>query len=75
MRKYTYARLKEVGLELHPDINKRLRNRQCRAIAWLERVKRKQPAWFVHWCDRGELDVGAMGAESTGRFTLVSASS
>jgi len=42
---------------------KRLRNRKSRAIAWLERVKRKQPALFVHWCGCGEFNVGTMGAQ------------
>ena len=41
---------------------KRLRYRKVRAIAWLDRVKRKQPALFVHWCGCGEFNVGAMGA-------------
>jgi len=41
---------------------KRLRYRKVRAIAWLDSVKRKQPALFVHWCGRGEFNVGALGA-------------
>ncbi len=41
---------------------KRLRGHKDRAIVWLDRVKRKQPALFVHWCGCGEFSVGTMGA-------------
>ena len=41
---------------------KRLRGHKDRAIAWLDRVKRLQPALFVHWCGCGEFRVGTMGA-------------
>ena len=41
---------------------KRLRGHKDRAIAWLDRVKRNQPALFVHWCGVGEFRVGTMGA-------------
>ena len=41
---------------------KRLRGHKNRAYAWLDRVKRKSPSMFVHWCGRGDFVVGAMGA-------------
>jgi RNA-directed DNA polymerase len=42
--------------------HKRLRGHRTRAFAWLDRVKRKRPSLFVHWCGRGAFSVGAMGA-------------
>ena len=42
--------------------HKRLRGHKRRAIAWLDRLKRKSPGLFVHWCGRGDFAVGAMGA-------------
>ena len=41
---------------------KRLRGHQTRAFNWLDRVKRRQPGLFVHWCGRGAFSVEAMGA-------------
>ena len=41
---------------------KRLKGHKIRAFAWLDGVKRKQPALFAHWCGKGEFGVGAMGA-------------
>lgn len=32
---------------------KRLRGHKYRAFAWLDRLKRKSPALFPHWCGRG----------------------
>jgi RNA-directed DNA polymerase len=42
--------------------HKRVRGRKLRAIAWLDRVKRRSPGLFPHWCGRGDFAVGAMGA-------------
>ena len=41
---------------------KRLRGHKTRAFAWLERIKRRRPGLFVHWCGRGDFSVEAMGA-------------
>lgn len=41
---------------------KRLRGHKCRAIAWLDRLKRKSPALFVHWFGCGDFAVGTTGA-------------
>ncbi|WP_370552018.1 group II intron maturase-specific domain-containing protein [Haliea sp. E1-2-M8] len=41
---------------------KRLRGHKIRAFAWLDRVKRRYPGLFVHWCARGAFSVEAMGA-------------
>jgi RNA-directed DNA polymerase len=41
---------------------KRLRGHTRRAIAWLDRIKRRSPALFPHWCGRGGFAVGTMGA-------------
>ena len=41
---------------------KRLRYRKVWAIDWLDSVKRKRPALYVHWCGCGEFTVGTMGA-------------
>jgi RNA-directed DNA polymerase len=41
---------------------KRLRGHKARAFAWLDRVKRRYPSLFVHWCARGAFSVEAMGA-------------
>jgi RNA-directed DNA polymerase len=41
---------------------KRLRGHKIRAIAWLDRVKRRSPALFPHWCGRGGFAVGTTGA-------------
>jgi len=41
---------------------KRLRGHKGRAFAWLNRLKRKSPDWFVHWCGRGAFSVGTAGA-------------
>lgn len=41
---------------------KRLRGHKTRAFAWLDRVKRRSPGLFVHWCARGAFSVEAMGA-------------
>ena len=38
--------------------HKRLRGHKHRAIAWLNRVKRKNPGLFAHWCGRGNFAVG-----------------
>ena len=37
---------------------KRLRGHKERAFAWLDRLKRKSPGLFVHWCGRGGFAVG-----------------
>ena len=42
--------------------HKRLRGHRMRAVAWLDRVKRRSPALFPHWCGRGGFAVGTMGA-------------
>lgn len=42
--------------------HKRLRGHKVRATAWLDRVKRKSPGLFPHWCGRGAFAVGTMGA-------------
>lgn len=41
---------------------KRLRGHKTRAFAWLDRVRRRCPGLFVHWCARGAFSVEAMGA-------------
>jgi RNA-directed DNA polymerase len=41
---------------------KRLRGHKTRAFIWLDRVKRRQPGLFVHWCARGAFSVEALGA-------------
>ena len=41
---------------------KRLRGHKHRAFAWLDRLKRKSPSLFVHWCGRGDFAVGTTGA-------------
>lgn len=41
---------------------KRLRGHTRRALAWLDRIKRRSPALFPHWCGRGGFAVGTMGA-------------
>ena len=41
---------------------KRLRGHKQRAFAWLDRLKRKSPALFPHWCGRGGFAVGTTGA-------------
>jgi RNA-directed DNA polymerase len=41
---------------------KRLRGHPQRAFAWLDRLKRKSPGLFVHWCGRGDFAVGTTGA-------------
>jgi RNA-directed DNA polymerase len=41
---------------------KRLRGHKFRAFAWLDRLKRKSPALFPHWCGRGGFAVGTTGA-------------
>jgi RNA-directed DNA polymerase len=41
---------------------KRLRGHTCRAFAWLDRLKRRSPGLFVHWCGRGDFAVGTTGA-------------
>lgn len=41
---------------------KRLRGHKRRACAWLNRVKRKAPNLFPHWCGRGRFVVGTTGA-------------
>lgn len=40
---------------------KRLRGHKRRAIVWLDRLKRKSPGLFVHWCGRGDFAVGTTG--------------
>lgn len=42
--------------------HKRLRGHKQRAFAWLDRLKRKSPALFPHWCGRGGFAVGTTGA-------------
>ena len=42
---------------------KRLRGHKTRAFAWLERVRRRTPDLFVHWCGRGRFSVEVMGAQ------------
>ena len=42
--------------------HKRLRGHKTRAIAWLDRLKRRSPSLFVHWCGRGDFVVGATRA-------------
>jgi len=41
---------------------KRLRGHPQRAFAWLDRIKRRSPALFPHWCGRGDFAVGTTGA-------------
>jgi RNA-directed DNA polymerase len=41
---------------------KRLRGHKQRAFAWLDRIKRKSPGRFPHWCGRGDFAVGTTGA-------------
>lgn len=41
---------------------KRLRGHKQRAFAWLDRLKRRSPALFPHWCGRGDFAVGTIGA-------------
>ena len=39
------------------------RGHKTRAFAWLERVRRRTPDLFVHWCGRGRFSVEVMGAQ------------
>lgn len=41
---------------------KRLRGHKVRAHAWLNRVRKKCPTIFAHWCGVGRFQVGTMGA-------------
>jgi RNA-directed DNA polymerase len=41
---------------------KRWRGHRQRAFAWLDRLKRKSPALFAHWCGRGGFAVGTTEA-------------
>jgi len=41
---------------------KRLRGHKHRALAWLDRQKRRRPSLFAHWCGHGAFVVGATGA-------------